>query len=357
MNTVDLKDYVCVVPFVSLEIHQGSRFLCCASWLKKYLPHHTSPKEAWESSEAQEIRKSVTDGTFKYCDKSHCPYLHQLTKFGVVGNVNNLYHKDNIPNEYKKQIDSFINGDMFNPRTIQFSFDRTCNLKCPSCRIDVFTESIKGIERVKKTIEEIENQYGKTTKMIYITGTGDPFVSVGFRDFLRTFKSENWPSLEKIHLHTNATKWNKKMWNSMKNIHKYVKSCEISIDAATKETYENKTRLGGNWDELIENLKFISTIPSLTGVKTSFVVQQKNFREMKMFYDLMVSIFGNKVNVYYGKITNWGTFSEEEYSNQKIWDESHPEYGEFINEVNSFLPNKQTWHNLQEFLENKKRLI
>ena len=33
------------------------------------------------------------------------------------------------------------------------------------------------------------------------------------------------------------------MWDSMPNVHKYVKSCEISIDAGTKDTYENKTRL------------------------------------------------------------------------------------------------------------------
>ena len=63
------------------------------------------------------------------------------------------------------------------------------------------------------------------------------------------------------------------MWDSMKSIHPYVKTCEISIDAATKDTYENKTRIGGDWDELINNLKFISTLPNLKKIKPSFVVQ------------------------------------------------------------------------------------
>jgi hypothetical protein len=44
------------------------------------------------------------------------------------------------------------------------------------------------------------------------------------------------------------------MWDSMSNIHAYVKTCEISIDAATKETYE-KLRLGGRWDKIIEGLE------------------------------------------------------------------------------------------------------
>jgi organic radical activating enzyme len=256
MTKVDLNDYVCGVPFAALEIHEKDRFLCCASWLKKHLPQHTSPKDAWESFEANEIRESVIDGSFRHCDKTQCPYLHQLENFGEIGNTSTLYHKNKLPKELKSKIESFRNGILSPPSTIQFSFDRTCNLKCPSCRINLIVENSKGIERVKKTIDEIENQYGQTTKRLYITGTGDPFLSVGFRDFLRNFDSNKWPSLSHIHLHTNATRWDKKMWESMTKVHKYVKTCEISIDAAIKDTYENKVRVGGNWDELIENLKF-----------------------------------------------------------------------------------------------------
>ena len=355
--SIDLKNYVCVIPFLALEIHERDRFLCCASWLKKYLPQYTSPKDAWESDDANEIRKSVLDGSFKYCDKTQCPYLHQLIKFGKIGNTDVLEHKDNLKTELKERINSFNNNELKEPVTIQFSFDRTCNLKCPSCRVDLIVEDSKGIERVKKTIDEIQLQYGQTTKILYITGTGDPFVSVGFRDFLRNFDSTKWPALQKIHLHTNATKWNKEMWDSMTKVHKYVKSCEISIDAGTKETYETKTRIGGNWDNLISNLKFISTIPKLNRIKTSFVVQKENYKEMKQFYDLMISIFGKKADVFYGKINNWGTFSEKIYNEHKIWDTNHPEHDEFINVVNSFLPTNQCWHNLQEFIKEKKDLL
>jgi organic radical activating enzyme len=357
VKKVDLNDYVCAVPFAALEIHEKHRFLCCASWLKKGLPQNSSPRDAWESPDAQEIRESVIDGSFRHCDKVQCPYLHQLENFGEIGNTSVLYHKNRLPKDLESNIDSFKKGIVTPPSTIQFSFDRTCNLKCPSCRINLIVENSKGIERVKKTIDEIEEQYGKTTKRLYITGSGDPFVSVGFRDFLRNFDSNKWPSLSNIHLHTNATRWDKKMWESMSKVHKYIKTCEISIDAATKDTYENKVRVGGNWDELIENLKFINTIKSLKSIKTSFVVQQKNYKEMKLFYDLMYSIFGEKVNVFFGKITNWGTFSEEDFLLEQIWNESHSEYNEFIKEVNSFMPNNYSWSNLQEFITPAKTLI
>lgn len=354
---VNFKNYICSVPFSNLELHTNNSYLCCPSWLKKHLPEGIHFNDAWNSIDANEIRKSVTDGSFKYCDKTMCPHLLELNKSGNIGKTSALYHKNEIPHSLQKTIHSFENGNIEPPSVIQFSFDRTCNLKCPSCRLNLIIENGDGIAVVKNTINEIEQLYSNDVTVLYITGTGDPFVSVGFRDFLRNFEPTKWPKLKKIHLHTNATRWNKQMWDSMPNIHRYVKTCEISIDAGTKDTYENKTRLGGNWDALIDNLKFIATIPTLKRVKTSFVVQTCNYTEMKMFYELMNSIFGSKTNVYYGKILNWGTFTNAEYSNHKVWDINHPHYDDFVREVNSFILKDNVWHNLQEFVTPTKSII
>ena len=145
------------------------------------------------------------------------------------------------------------------------------------------------------------------------------------------------------------------MWESMPNIHKYVKTCEISIDAGTEDTYENKTRLGGNWKNLLNNLKFISTLP--IKVKTSFVVQDTNYMEMETFYNLMYSIFGKKVNVFFGKITNWGTFSEGEFKLKQVWDTEHPEHHLFKNEFNKIWKNTNLFHNLYEFIDTTNKTL
>lgn len=357
MSKINLKDYICSVPFSNLELQVGSSYLCCPSWMTHKLPQNLSVKDAWTCDEANDIRNSILDGSYKYCDKTQCPFLKQFLEIGNRGNTNAIFHKSQLPIKLKSAVDNFKKGILNKPTNIVFSFDRSCNLKCPSCRFDLIIENSVGIQRVKKTIDEIEKEYGDSVKTLYITGSGDPFISVGFRDFLRNFDKSKWPILEKIHLHTNATKWNKNMWDSMSNIHPYVTSCEISIDAATKETYENKVRLNGNWDELIDNLKFIETIPTLVNIKTSFVVQTYNYKEMKLFYDLMISIFGKKVNIFYGKINNWGTFTNEEYLSHKIWDESHPLYNDFVNEINSFVLKDKVWHNLQEIVNPIKSLI
>ena len=55
--------------------------------------------------------------------------------------------------------------------------------------------------------------------------------------------------MERIHIHTNGILWTQNLWEKMKPIHPFVKSCEISIDSSTKETYENLVRIGGQWDK------------------------------------------------------------------------------------------------------------
>lgn len=355
MNTK--RDYICAIPFMTIEVHDESSFLCCPSWLLKTLPPDVGIKKSWNSIEAIDIRNSILDGSYRYCDSTQCPHLQKIDYSKSKQPKHPLYSKNNLPTKLYNRVQSHKNNQEYSPELIEFSFDKTCNLKCPSCRIDLIVGDKNKIESVKATIDEIENEYASDVKILYITGSGDPFISVGFRDFLRNFNPKKYPKLEKIHLHTNATKWNKEMWDSMKSIHPYVKTCEISIDAATKDTYENKTRIGGNWNELQDNLKFISSLPNLKSIKTSFVVQNHNYKEMKLFYDMMFNIFGKKVNVFFGKITNWGTFSDDEFSEHQVWNPNHRNYLDFIEEVNRTLPVKYCWHNLYEFIQTTKYII
>lgn len=342
---IDLNDYICGVPFNSLELHNNVYFLCCPSWLPNKINQSKFPiKDVWNSEPVVEIRKSILDGSYRYCDKEMCPHLSKLINFGVASG----------PIRKKTGFNFDVISKDSGPENVIMNFDRTCNYKCPSCRLDLIVENSKGIERVQKTIEEVDEYFSPSIKTIYITGTGDPFVSVGFRNYLRNFNPKKYPKLENIHLHTNASMWNKEMWDSMPNVHNLVRTCEISIDAGTKETYEQKTRIGGDWDILMSNLKFISTIPKIYRIKTSFVVQDVNYFEMETFYDLMYSIFGDKVNVFFGKITNWGTFSNEKFKIKKIWDEIHPDHSLFIDEFQKIWKKPKVTHNMYEFIKNDR---
>jgi MoaA/NifB/PqqE/SkfB family radical SAM enzyme len=344
-----LKNHICVVPFKSLEIHKNIYFLCCPSWLPNSIKSDEySLKELWNSEPVIDIRNSILDGSYKYCDKNLCPHLSKLINEGVASGP----IRPKLSSPYTTP---FIENNT--PDDIVMNFDRTCNYKCPSCRVDLIVENSSGIKTINKTIDEIDEVYSQHVKTFYITGTGDPFVSVGYRNFLKNFNPKKYPNLTNIHLHTNASMWDKEMWESMPNVHKYIKTCEISIDAATKYTYENKTRIGGNWDTLINNLKYINTIKTLNSIKTSFVVQDSNYNEMGEFYKVIRNIFGIRASIYFGRITNWGTFSEDEFLSKQIWNSNHPQYLDFIKEFNMICNNLNVYHNMHEFVNNKKTLL
>ena len=103
MSKVNLNDYVCAVPFTSLEIMEKQRHLCCSSWLLNPLPEKSSVKDAWFSKQANDVRDSVLDGTFQYCSKTQCPVLNQLVTKGPVGKIDPIYRKDTLPTDLLKK--------------------------------------------------------------------------------------------------------------------------------------------------------------------------------------------------------------------------------------------------------------
>lgn len=354
---IDLKEYMCLVPFLRLEIHHKQNFMCCPSWIKKELPNNVSLSELWNSAEAKEIRESVVDGSFKHCDSNLCPYLKDVINDGVRKS-GYVTHQSLLSPKYKEIFENKIT-EIPNEfvKEINFSFDRSCNFKCPSCRTDFIIANTERQKGINLTIKEIEDTFASSLEKMYISGTADAFASASYRNYLKNFNPTKYPKLKRIHLHTNGSLWTKEMWDSMSSIHPYVKTCEISIDAATQSTYETKTRIGGKWDVLIENLKYISTITTIDNIKLSFVVQETNFREMKSFYDLMRSIFSDKIDIFYGRITNWGTFNDDTFKLLDVADVNNQYHTEFLNEINKVGNLQYVSHNLHEFIEKKTTLI
>ena len=331
------KDWICTQPFNFSEIYDHTTYMCCPQWLPENLGKPDNILENWHSKKANKIRESIVDGSYRFCNENRCPKLIGLKEGRSKGFISR--------NKFLSTADKYL----FSPiKSVKFNFDQSCNLQCPSCR----TEKInyEGVKRYKaeQLIKKIEEQISRGLEEIVTSGSGDPFFSRTFRKWLMDFDKTKYPNLKRIHLHTNGTLWNKSNWERMKNIHPYVKSCEISIDAATKNTYENKTRLGGKWEEIIENLHYISTIKSLKIVTLSFVVQHSNYREMYDFFKLCENIFnrtGKSFNVFFNRIANWGTYNRDIFKQVDISNPQHPEYFEFLKEYNK-LPKDRITHNL-----------
>ena len=348
----------CVSPFRYAEVRDnGDVWQCCTSWIEKPAGNILSDswKSIWNSDYAKRLRRSMHKGDFSMCDENLCPYIQKWNKgeedysayFPIYdeSTFEKLWDAKEInPNGKKKYQDIIENKIIdlpYGPESVTFAHDRSCNLACPSCRKDFFKTEGKDREQTYKIQELIMGEPICDTHEVYITNSGDAFGADVFRDLLKMINTKDFPNLVNLHLHTNANSWSKTHWNRLKNLHDIPRlTCHISIDACTKETYEI-VRKGGKWETLQKNLKFIfEDIPNLKFIRTSFVCQDLNYKEMSGFVKLIDDLsYGSNsvVEVEFGQFTDWGVSSKEIVEQRQIFKRTHPDYNLFLEEYKKML--------------------
>ncbi len=72
-----LKTHFCAAPFEQLETAPtGLAYACCPVWLPTPIGRLDTPAhELWNSTPARNIRESMIDGSFRYCNHVHCPAI------------------------------------------------------------------------------------------------------------------------------------------------------------------------------------------------------------------------------------------------------------------------------------------
>jgi MoaA/NifB/PqqE/SkfB family radical SAM enzyme len=320
MKSDNSQRIICHNPFEWFEIHpDGQVFACCPAWLKRPLGNLLSDAldAIWNGKTARELRRSIHDGSFRHCNRRRCPRL--LNGTAPVGNLDEL----------KKGVvrDIFETGQVVlpgGPQKLNLCYDRSCNLACSSCRSEVYVASEEERRRAEYLSDRVQRELAPQARQLIISGTGDPFASPAYRRLLDEFVPRDYPQLESIHLHSNGLLWNAAAWQAMQAAQPFVRSAEISIDAASGAVYsENR---GGNFEQLLENLTFLASLP--VAITLSFVVQQNNYHEMPDFVSLAQG-FG--FAVYFSQLVNWGTFRREEFRRRAVHLPDHPEYPGFCN--------------------------
>lgn len=328
----DLKDKFCSKPWDFFEIQENEIYNCCPTWVNhKYVGKTTEDlnvEEVWNGEAAKEFRKSILDGSFRYCNKKLCPVIAS----------NSLPTKTDVKNGLLGPMFStivefgLVQADK--PNTINLCYDRSCNLKCPSCRKDFIYYTEKTHKRQFDKLTEINKAvlkyvHSEKKKMnLIVTGSGDPFGSRHFYELLKQLDYNKNPKLE-VTLQTNGVLFTEKRWEELKNLHKFHINVIVSLDAGTEEAY-NLTRVGGNWQNVNENLQFISNLykeNKVKDVRLDMVVQYNNYKTIPQFIDI-----AKKYNFRCAtsRIVNWGTFTPIEFMKHDIFDKRHPRHNDFI---------------------------
>ena len=132
---IDLNKKFCGRPWEFLEIHDDGGlkvYNCCPNWVNHNdlgkMNYDTNFENIWNGEKSKEFRKSILDGSFKYCNRTECPMIQN----GSLPDKNDI--RDGKHGEYYKKIieDNVLISE--NADFINLCYDVSCNLKCPSCR-------------------------------------------------------------------------------------------------------------------------------------------------------------------------------------------------------------------------------
>ena len=382
------KKGFCVAPFRNAEFfHSGEVWQCVSGgwnekerrWVNAWITTGPSGnvlkgdnfKEIWNGETAQKLRRSMHDRTLEFCDPNECGFLNRWNKEDIDESVYDngyfpIYNDDTFhklwnakeinpfgEKKWKEIIDNKLTDLPYGPECVIFSHDRSCNLKCPSCRTDFI--QTKGEERSKSEFiqDQILSYALDDANELYITASGDAFGGSFWRDLLKSLTLEKYPNAHSLHIHTNGNGWTRKMWDYLDNLKKLPRiTAEISIDSCSKEVYE-EIRLGGNWKRLTNNLHFIFTdIPNLDFVRLTFVTQDTNYHEMVGYAemaDYYQKLNGMRTEVNYIHINNWGTYTPDVFKKKAIASPNHPDHNKFLEELKKLEIFKKNTKNLEIF--------
>ncbi len=343
-ETKSLEDRFCFRPFEHVEIMHGHGpeqedgfgdvYVCCSGWLSKKIGNYLKDDlgAVWNSPEAQEIRHSIYDGSFRYCNRQACQYILK----------NTLPYRRDLSSKVRSAIEEKKVRLERMPSSFFLCYDRSCNLSCASCRREaVHFKNGPGLENPLKLNDKLmRDLFSVPTDRrinLKITGSGDPFASLAFRSLLERLDGRNFPGLE-IELYTNGLLFTQGNWEKLKHISSHVKVVSVSIDAATETTYR-KTR-GGSWRQLMANLEFIGRLREQKVIRhfaTNYVVQTANFFECAQFVEMCLKLHVDLIN--FSFVSDWSTWDKEEFERQCIWRKDHPQFSEFIDSLKNSLLN------------------
>lgn len=299
-------DLVCDTMFGTYEIEStGAVACCCTTFLEERIGNLIDQdfENIWWSNTHKVLCLSAANRTYSFCKSDMCPVLMEKKR-------------KEYENNYRETAD--YREIEPSPKVILISIDSSCNLYCESCRDCV--KILKGSDKEKADImaDKLLNTGNLSqAEFIVMAGNGEVFLSDIYE---RIWSSEQTRHTKRFRLLSNGTMFTPQRWHKFSENRTSEVVVTFSIDAATEKTYR-EVRRGGNFNHLMDNLYFASELRKqgqLGYFQISFVVQRKNFREMPLFVELGKKLGVDKV--FFTRILNWGTYSEDEFSGISMTD-------------------------------------
>lgn len=321
----------CRIPWETLGVNaNGDIFICSSpSWIPKFVGNIlecTDIYQALNSDLALSIRQEILQGRYTYCNARLCSFFGTVSpdNYTTTGTAITPAQLDKSPELYVNQI----------PKEIILDFDYTCNFVCPSCRSELINHNTHHVlapinDRISQQIKRlIIDQIQDESVTIRWCG-GEPFISRVYLDLMEYIFSNKQAKIKHI-IQTNGS-YLKKKSDLVTALLPNVQELRVSFDAASAATYQT-IRVNGQWDQLLENVRWlrqsINDIAPECNLVADFVVQLGNYKEIPAFVDLCQELGIDQI--YWQKMWNWGTWSQEEFLKHNIYRVDHPLYPDLV---------------------------
>lgn len=321
----------CQVPWETLGINaNGDIFICSSpSWIPKFVGNILECDDIYQalnSDVALSIRQEILQGSYTYCNNRLCGFFSKIptdsyTANGPVKTPGPIVESSEL---HVTQI----------PKNIILDFDYTCNFVCPSCRVELINNNNHHVmapinDRIAQQIKRLIIDQIKHESVTIRWCGGEPFISRVYSDLLEYILANTQADIKHI-IQTNGS-YLKKKSDLIVKLLPTVKDMRVSFDAACANTY-SQVRVNGQWDQLLENVRWLRECIDLVApdcvLSADFVVQLANHKEIPAFVDLCHDLGID--NIYWQKMWNWGTWTQEEFLQNNIYSPDHPMYSDLV---------------------------
>jgi len=258
-----------MAPFTQLLMQPTGKISPCC-YLQSYTVNSAGKnlEDIWNSEKLRKLRRDHLSGANKICASR----LRNSACFQDFEHFRNVVFPREIMETPPQRIDVRLNGH--------------CNLRCIMCEVwqqpnHQYDESFfwkEGSEKLFPFLKEIE-----------IAG-GEPFIQRDIFRVMHQISTVN-KSCEFSFITNGNFVWSSFIESHLDQIK--IKRIQVSVDAATEETYK-RIRLGGEWHRVLKNIAALKSYRERKlaengtpfQIKLSFCAQLSNWRELPDFFEL-----------------------------------------------------------------------
>ncbi|MEE9543849.1 MAG: radical SAM protein [Thermodesulfobacteriota bacterium] len=218
------------------------------------------------------------------------------------------------------------------PRYIEIEVTTVCDKDCIFCEHTHWEKESQEMAHLKfDEFKHITDQF-PNVRWVNLTGEGSAFLNKDYFKMLHHLRDTYDTSLYLTDHLSDLSK------DNLDELIGLIDGIQLSIDGATKETYE-KIKVGCDFDKVIDNLRYFVEKKRQLGqykpdLNMRYVVIKENVHEIPMFIDLINSIMDRK-DMDVGTINFTGLLYFEEIKQWYV--DSYPE--EIVNEIRKRVDN------------------